>query len=1039
MALPTRVVTIPFSAGLGSKGDPLQQQPPLLSICVDAEFDQVGALRTRKPFSTSIVGVGKVGGGNLTDDGSIRKLVANGAELVAMSPTNLYSWFADASGWVQRDERPALAIHEQNLFNVDNDQVYCDRAELSGIVVYMWSTYDVGAGVSRLFLGAIDQATGSVVAPPTQIAGRAGSPFLARLVVLQTKILVFVTNPSTVGIDGAALDPTAIAASIASIAFSTISTTSGGGVFDVEQIPGTDTAILAAPVTSTSYQVLKVTSALAITSATRTSKPGASILAIACNPAGTTMQLFRAPLSSTTYTITSDEITISSLADGAHVGVAVATTSNQSAGGGGAFTYNFGRLTAAYRNDGTSRCEVFWSVGDVQQGVVFDGTGTHVATWPLSTATVDETGAIAAGVVIGNLSPVSRAFAYGGRVYCWVAFAGASGSVGSPATIPYSQIQNTHFLMRDDGLVFGKCAPEVGGGFAYIDTPETLPAQLSSVQSLGGGAFVWGGLIRRIVPEVSPTAVTTTTIDAHRAPREVLFTFDDARARRAVRLGATLYMTGAQIEQYDGVSVCELGWQIFPWDLIALPVGSGGNLSAGGYTYKVTARQTNMPGEIDRSTTSYLNTVTAVASDSVGIQDLPIMTTRRRGTIRYELWRTQVNPPDGAPFFLAGWLNSGALVRSLGYTDALADTDLTTQPEDLETGAVLPAIAPPASNVIASSQFRIFLGDVANAPDTVWYSMPRSDGFVATFNEALTFIVPPDGGAITAIIPFSGGIVVARETAIYIFSGDGLDSTAAGTNFAYLRTISASVGILNQESYVYTDAGVFLKSAKGWYLIDQGWNLQYIGAGVAKYDGETIAATHEMATAQHQIRALSSQRLLVFDTLAKEWAEWSVTGGVSACIWQGQYVYTDGTSIFVQRTDFTGVTYGKDVEISWWKVNDVMGRGIVRAIQLLAEWQSACNLRIRIARNYESDGAGGASYNEDIFWPTAGTVVGAPVQVKKAPRIKSPIQSIKIRFTEYATDNVSAPSGEGLRYANLALACADEDGLFTGLSAAQKA
>jgi hypothetical protein len=64
--------------------------------------------------------------------------------------------------------------------------------------------------------------------------------------------------------------------------------------------------------------------------------------------------------------------------------------------------------------------------------------------------------------------------------------------------------------------------------------------------------------------------------------------------------------------------------------------------------------------------------------------------------------------------------------------------------------------------------------------------------------------------------------------------------------------------------------------------------------------------------------------------------------------------------------------------------------------------------------------------------------VGSPLQLKIAPKLKRG-QAFKIRFTALAADGVSAPSADTAKLAGIAFRHAFEEGLFQGLSAAQKA
>ncbi len=184
--------------------------------------------------------------------------------------------------------------------------------------------------------------------------------------------------------------------------------------------------------------------------------------------------------------------------------------------------------------------------------------------------------------------------------------------------------------------------------------------------------------------------------------------------------------------------------------------------------------------------------------------------------------------------------------------------------------------------------------------------------------------------------------------------------------------------------------------------------------------------------------------MLVWDYLAQQWGEWTISGGLHACMWSGAHVCLGAAGPLLQETAYTALTYGLDVETAWIKPADLQGFSRVRKLQILGEYRSVdlTHLRVRIAYNYS------ATYVDDKYWPVSPTTVGGPLQLKIGPR-RQQVQAIKIRITAIrrfvmmteesllVTIN-GAPTGEAMKLTGIALEVGLKRGLYPRLSAAQR-
>lgn len=1006
--LPRQLKEVQFTAGLNTKGDQRAQPEQQLDIALNVEFDDVGGLRCRYPFDTVRTNI-IAGGGAISN---ARKIVAHGDELLLWTSDTLYTWSEADAAWVSRGTHLAVSVDERERFPSPSDTPQVDRCQLGIHVMYAWTDG------THVYAAITDLLTGAVVMAPTLVD--AASTIAPRIVACSSKWLLFYRGASD-HLVVKAINPASLAASFATSA-TNVTTAATGTNYDVMLIPGAggvDTAIAVVNVAAgTSYTICVVTAGLAVS---RTSKARASVgaIAIAMTPDGVSMQILRDKgTGATGSTVQGDLLTVAGNVD-VFVNQDIGTVAS------GAVL----KMTGAFRSvasGGHYLCNVFWTWSESSSGG-----------WQCATNTVNDAGTIGTqSTLVRDASIASRAFDVGSHTFLWTVFAGGGNATG---------LQNCLLLMRDDGFIAAKALAGNSAGL-LPDSTNILLACLPAVQLVGGGnEYAFLGIERR--------RVSTQNGDdyARRAPRDVLFAFDTNEARRAARLGATLYIAAGEVIAYDGSGLVEVGYHVYPWSFgVGLTTGTA--LPDGKYTYKVTGRWDNANGERDRSTTVKTATLTVTGGPKDGQVGsiIPIYTTKKTNAA-IEVWRTELNPTADSPFFLATSTNPTATGNN-GYlvNDTTLDT-LATFQDDFDDATIatkeefpvdLEPIAPPASKLIFATDTRLFLAGIAGNSNQIWYSKLRTVGFVAQFADELTIDVPTDGGAITAIGALDGTLIVWCETATYSFGGGGFDNTGAGANYSLARIISTDLGCVSAEACALADDGFFVKTNKGWFGLDRALNYTYIGAGVDVYDAETVLAT-TVLTARHQVRVLTSARMLVFDTLQRQWAETSVNDGLDLTVWSGQPVYLTATGTRAELATwdgYAGLDYtltSMDVQTGWIKFGAMQARVIVDYVQLLGELRSTCVIRKRLARDYAAVSPGAYDYTTDKTWTPSPGVIGSAFQVRQSPRFKR-CEVVKARFTVTHPDGVSPLGGPGVRITSIAAVFAAEPTAYGALGAAQK-
>jgi hypothetical protein len=966
--LQRQTFSVPLAAGLQQKADPRALPPPGLSRAVNVQFTETGGIQTRKPSAPLAA--------TLTD---IRRIYENGDELVAFTKTALHSWSPTLGAWVSKGTHLAIEVEEASMFSTAGDQVDADRAELDGVAFYTWIEGTIG------YVAAVDRSSGAVMMSPTTFAAFSSNARAPRLVALATRVLLIFQGSGQLYF--VALDPQNPSD------FSSVDTilTSGIGAsakYDVCQVGSSDTAILACKrTTTTSYSVATITAAGLVTTTT-VARDCTGAIAVAVEPTGASVQVIRA----NGTTVQGDLITIAGFVD-VFTAQAIGTTPTNAAE----------VISACFRSvqdAGVYRCYAFWASDQTSAG----GSDWYSSSNWVSTGNTLGT----EGIFKRRWAPRARAFDRAGEVYVWGAF------FGRTEFDPFGNgiaLQSTYFLLRDDGFLSAKAVTNTAGAGA-AGVANDGNGWIPGCQDLGGGQYAFAAVSCRVINTGS-----NNRDYAARTPREVLFSFDSDNARRCVRLGQTLYIACAEgVMQYDGAALFELGYHQAPWYVIGAETASGGIAANGTYAFKLTWRSANAKGETERSTSSVVGAVD-IASQPAGVSlasTEPLYLTHR-SSVALEAWRTKLNPTDEAPFFLVTSPDSADLTNPNRFVfndttasalptieDEIADVDLEDNEENPENGGVLESVQPPPAKIIIASADRLFLAGVAGDPHRIWYSKQRQDGEVAAFNDALTFTVPRAGGAITALAFVNETLIVFRETAIYAVPGDGFDNAGGGANFGQARQLAGDVGAVSQEAIGVTPGGVLFKSAKGWYMLNRGWAVNYVGAPIADYDTEDVVSVQVLED-QHHIRCLTSSRMLVLDYLADQWAEWTITGGVHAAVWGGTYHHADSTQVLAEQATYALIDYGIDVETAWIKLADVQGYGRVWKLLVLGEYRGAHGLRFRVGKNYAT------SYFQDRTITPRQTVVGEPLQEPLAPKVQE-MEAIRLRLTAMP---ITADVGDG--------------------------
>jgi hypothetical protein len=263
-------------------------------------------------------------------------------------------------------------------------------------------------------------------------------------------------------------------------------------------------------------------------------------------------------------------------------------------------------------------------------------------------------------------------------------------------------------------------------------------------------------------------------------------------------------------------------------------------------------------------------------------------------------------------------------------------------------------------------------------PTRLYYSKPRFAGTPVAFNDVVgvsTVDIVDGGEEITALDNLNGSLVIFKDTSIHIMSGGGPDALGNGS-FSPVRLLSSDVGCSDPRTVVRPPRGLMFLSKKGFYLLDLGFNVLYIGAPVEDYNSQTYTSVNVLPD-KNEIRFLtSSGDTLMYNHLIDQWGVFTGHEGVGATILNDVYYYakSDGTVLKEDSVNYQdgSTDFSMAFETSWIKpVPLVFGsrsptaQGFmrVRRSSFLGETDATNNsFTIQIAYDYND------TYDDSLTW-----------------------------------------------------------------------
>jgi hypothetical protein len=915
MPLAKQVIHVPFTGGLDTKTDEKLVIPGKLTGLTNGSFRSPGRIRKRNGYaalSRDVVGSATaVSGGSWLGaygDELVGQLDQDGGELMSYTPA--------VNKWVDKGTLQPMTVTRKDVLRNDSSQTHADMAVAGGVVLYAWE--DSRGGVRIM---VTDEASGVPLLQDTQANASGERP---RCLAINGKMVVVYSVPGSTAIYTRVINPAT-------------ATTLGSETSIVGDLDGTDSH----------FDVYEAGTNAIIAWATAT-----PAIKVAYLQADGTLGSPVEGLPSTVSVSEQAENCLGVVVDQSS-GYVYVTYHNTANGLRGFILLNdlTSFLAAATIDSSTSPNQVNCTA-------VIEDSGTLRVFYEVYNASATlrlvKQNTLTTGGTAGSAATVLRSVGLAGKAW-------RTGDVSYVMVAHGSTLQGTYFAVTAAGAISGKMLPGVGGG---VTSKATLPRVLEASTSGVFKAAV--GVKTRLISEDLRSFATTQTQNVTyslRGVSEITLDYTSAVQFQAREAAETLLVTGGFVSLYDGLNVVEHGFHLFPEGVTLNGVTPGGSMSDGVYQYFAVYAWTDNRGRIHRSAPSIGVQVTLTGGGFAQSVEVTIPTLRItskqdiRDEVMLEVYRTKASgtvaykvTSSTSPTY------NDATADTVTFTDTLADSAIGDNEILYTTGGVLENIAPPAASLIAVGKGRVILAGLEDG-STFWYSKPVRYGVGAEFTDAFAQTVNPDGGPITALGVLDDKYIFFKRSQIYGMAGDGPNATGLGGAFTPVERVTTDAGCTDKHSVVETPLGLIFKGAKGFYLLDRGLRVSYIGAPVEAYNALTVTSG-VLVEDTNQVRFTTSSGVaLAYDYHVGEWSSWDNHIGLSATVWQGTYAYLRSDGKVYTETSGAYLDENRKfplvIETAWIKTAGIQGFQRVYRALVLGNFRSAHRLRVQVAYDYQ--------------------------------------------------------------------------------------
>lgn len=655
----------------------------------------------------------------------------------------------------------------------------------------------------------------------------------------------------------------------------------------------------------------------------------------------------------------------------------------------------------------------------------------------VSTLTVTTSGSVSsAAVILRSVGLASKPFVDAGVIYVLVAYGETS--------------QPTYFLIDMSGNIYMRLAYSNGGGYA---TTQVLPS-VSLLNDTWYAPYLIKDFLVSVnknteLPSGTPTSGIYTQTGINLAKFEI-----NTEGQYSSEIAGTLQLTGGQVWQYDGVKPVELGFHVYPENIVVATSTSGGSITADTYYYQFCYEWTDNQGNLHRSAPSIPVSIVTTGSSSTNTINVPTLRLTYKvspNPVRIVGYRYSLSQQTYYQFTpITSPIVNDPSVDSVTITDTLSDAQILGQTLLYTTGNVVENIAPPASIGSALYKNRVFLID-AEDPNNLWYSKQVVKNTPVEFSDLFTLYVAPTSGAqgstgpVSAISAMDDKFIIFKRDAIYYITGNGPDNTGAQNDFSEPIFITSSVGCTNPNSIVLMPNGLMFQSDKGIWLLGRDLSTTYIGAGVEQYNSMTVKSA-KVIPGTNQVRfVLDGNITLMYDYYMGQWGTHTNILAISSTLWNGADTYLNSLGHVHKETEGVYVDGSSPVLLSfvtsWLSLAGIQGLERFYELYLLGTYFTPFKLQVQIAYDYNPSPLQSTLVTPDNYGPKwggeqlwgSGKAWGGPSNVLEARVFptKQKCETFQLIVNEVYDPSYSVSPGQGLNLSGITLVVGTKKGYRT--------
>jgi hypothetical protein len=1012
VALQKQPVAINFVKGLDTKSDPFQVNVGNFLSLNNSVFTTAGRLTKRNGFSnlTNLPNTEQTTLTTLNDN-----LIATGS--------NLYAFSQDTNQWLNQGTIQPVQLSTIPLIRVSTSQTSPDTAvAANGLTCLVYMDNSVA------YYQVSDSSTGQQIVHRTALPSTAVDPrvfILGNYFIITFKVTITATvhlqyiaiPTATPGLTGTAAD---ISSSVGDIA-------SGYDAYTVN-----NTLYIAWEGAGTTVKIAFLTVSLVVSPVTTIAASSADLMTVTADI--TNLRIWIAFWDSSAnngYSAAFDFSLTQVMAKTQIITTSVISEITSVATNGIQYVFYENVHNYSY-TDNTSNAIRSDFVSKVTVTLPVSGTGTGTASAPV--------------VVLRSVGLASKAFiAQSGTIYMLVEY-GDTTQV-NPAD---NSNQPSYFLIDSLGNIYMRLAYSNGGGY---EPTQVLP----SVSFIGDSYYV-PYLITDFLTTVNkgtnlPTGTPSNAIYTQTGVNLAQFSLNTI-GQHSSEIAGSLFLTGGQLWQYDGVKPVEQGFQVWPENVVATTSGSGGSIAAGTYYYVFTYEWTDNAGNLQRSAPSIPVVVTTTGATSTNTINVPTLRLTYKiapNPVRIVGYRWSAAQQVYYQFTsVTSPTINDPTIDSVVFTDTSSDLSILGQTLLYTTGGVIEDIAAPASIDSALFNNRLFLID-AEDRNLLWFSKQVIESTPVEMSDLLTlYIAPTTGtqgstGPMTALSTMDDKLIIFKKDAIYYINGTGPDNTGANSSFSDPVFITSSVGCSNPDSIVLMPMGIMFQSDKGIWLLGRDLNTNYIGSPVEVYNSQIINSA-ESIPATTQVRfVLNNNITLMYDYFYNQWGTHSNTAAISSTLYQNSLTYLNKYGQIMQEAPNTykdgSVPVLMSFTTSWINIAGLQGYERFYFANLLGTYFTPFKLEVGLAYdynpsaiqniqvlpdNYVANWGGEAQWGSGGPWGGLGNIFSARLFPEKQK-----CQSFQVSIQEVYDPSFSQPSGQGLSLSGLALVVGVKKGYRT--------